>query len=1128
MADSWDAHRAEIEQLYIQENRTLKYIAEFMTSKGFRKTKSQYETQFKKWGLRKKQTVPRNANWDFIARRVEKRKRLHGKESEVVIDEETIPREKVRKLQYGKTFVSTAARFSGYGAPSPKTPEGVVVRTPPSIARLAGQAWSGGLSLAWSPSLPWLQFTKLLHVNQNRDLPALSSVISIPLSSEVSVQPDVEKDELIHLENAFPLEIRSKLLHMDTDSRMKAMLSMFMPEEYEGQHQLTQTNRLSTELYMLSNSLQPYDELHSFWEYNDRLLAMIRTFGWHKGCQFKILLASQEPTVEAIVEKIFSSAVCEVDIEVMKLILEAGMDPNSLVDSEIGLRTPLQVAATVTDSRGAEMAELLISRKADIQLIQSGDSALRMAIGYRNGWVIEVLLRHNVVVDIQCLAAATSKVDANLFEKLLASFADIKRLGYNELRGNVKSPLFSAISANKEKLIEVLLRHNVVVDILCLAEATRTVDANLFETLLKSCPDVTGLIYNADIKFPTQRGNITLLGAAAKSGRLEIIETILRVCPGLVNPRELEATGGADYVSPISAAIANNHMEALKALLDAGVDINFVNGCEEPPLEQALARDNFRAYEILVESGVTITRPLSYQKLRVLMRFISGEEDCVRSMTQLIGESARVSHNVTEWSGEVLAEAINNNDLLVIGLLLDFGATVVATKVNYTWKKTAQYLDTRGALQAILDENGDNILLTVLMMQNWDLAQWLLIRAPLLQDERLYSGHTPLCSAASSKQPELVRLMLIYGAKVTDRVLCMAINRMEEDAICGESASDEALEVLRLLLSGFTGPAPNVIVMATRIYSHNLSLCDSTRQDTNVLQLLLSEGVEPTGTLGEVVAGDLNDPVQPQSALELVVWDRNRLALDILTQPHYHWGAQALGRCLAVACTVSGEDFVDSILQRNPRMNEYVHTDFEYGNVNFSTALQIAVREQKVSVVRKLLGFADTDINCAAKGHRGRTALQHAVEKGNLELITMLLNHDADVTSPPAENRGATALQLAAIKGYLPIARRLLDLGADVNAAGADIEGRMALEGAAEHGRVDMVHMLLEEGAWILGDAGEKQYKNAVSLARKNGHYAVARMLERFKSRAEQVHGHISSIAVDGGGEVYEEEHSMI
>lgn len=36
--DSWDAHRAEIEQLYIRDKKTLKDISDLMSSKGFRKT----------------------------------------------------------------------------------------------------------------------------------------------------------------------------------------------------------------------------------------------------------------------------------------------------------------------------------------------------------------------------------------------------------------------------------------------------------------------------------------------------------------------------------------------------------------------------------------------------------------------------------------------------------------------------------------------------------------------------------------------------------------------------------------------------------------------------------------------------------------------------------------------------------------------------------------------------------------------------------------------------------------------------------------------------------------------------------------------------------------------------------
>lgn len=164
------------------------------------------------------------------------------------------------------------------------------------------------------------------------------------------------------LEDAFPSNSRSQLRHMDVDSRIRAMLSVFMPEEYEGQHQLTQTNCLSSELYLLSNNLGVYDSdneyqiLGSPRAHKERLLAMIRNFGWRKGGQFKSLLTSRDPTFEAIVEKIFASAVFQADIGVVKLILEAGMDPNSLVkDSSGSVITPLQWTSTIPGIRGAKM-----------------------------------------------------------------------------------------------------------------------------------------------------------------------------------------------------------------------------------------------------------------------------------------------------------------------------------------------------------------------------------------------------------------------------------------------------------------------------------------------------------------------------------------------------------------------------------------------------------------------------------------------------------------------------------------------------------------------------------------------------------------------------------------------------
>ncbi|OCK94914.1 ankyrin, partial [Cenococcum geophilum 1.58] len=124
-----------------------------------------------------------------------------------------------------------------------------------------------------------------------------------------------------------------------------------------------------------------------------------------------------------------------------------------------------------------------------------------------------------------------------------------------------------------------------------------------------------------------------------------------------------------------------------------------------------------------------------------------------------------------------------------------------------------------------------------------------------------------------------------------------------------------------------------------------------------------------------------------------------------------------------------------------------------------------------------------------------RTALQAAVEAGNLKLVQLLLSVGTDVNAAPAPYGGVTALQAAAIKGYITVANTLLSHGAHVNAEPAKVNGRTALEGAAEYGRIDMLQLLLDAGAQTEG-SGQAQYENAVNFASQNGHDAARRLLE--------------------------------
>lgn len=109
----------------------------------------------------------------------------------------------------------------------------------------------------------------------------------------------------------------------------------------------------------------------------------------------------------------------------------------------------------------------------------------------------------------------------------------------------------------------------------------------------------------------------------------------------------------------------------------------------------------------------------------------------------------------------------------------------------------------------------------------------------------------------------------------------------------------------------------------------------------------------------------------------------------------------------------------------------------------------------------------------------------------------MLIEHGADVNFSAAQEVGATAFQFTAITGFLGIAYLLIVNGADVNAPPTKTDGRIALEGATEHGRIDMVQMLLNAGVKIYGD-GEEQFRRALWLAEKNGHFVTKRLLEEY------------------------------
>jgi ankyrin repeat protein len=158
--------------------------------------------------------------------------------------------------------------------------------------------------------------------------------------------------------------------------------------------------------------------------------------------------------------------------------------------------------------------------------------------------------------------------------------------------------------------------------------------------------------------------------------------------------------------------------------------------------------------------------------------------------------------------------------------------------------------------------------------------------------------------------------------------------------------------------------------------------------------------------------------------------------------------------------------------------------------------IQAAAAVGNLTLVKELV-HRGAVINSPAASINGRTALQAvcSAQLANYQLVKFLLDSGAEVNAEAGIQGGLTALQGAAIQGHIKIALLLLDNHADVNAPPAAIDGRTALEGAAEHGRLDMVQVIIN-AILLTGKRWWETDNDAIELARTNGHFDIAELLE--------------------------------
>ena len=125
----------------------------------------------------------------------------------------------------------------------------------------------------------------------------------------------------------------------------------------------------------------------------------------------------------------------------------------------------------------------------------------------------------------------------------------------------------------------------------------------------------------------------------------------------------------------------------------------------------------------------------------------------------------------------------------------------------------------------------------------------------------------------------------------------------------------------------------------------------------------------------------------------------------------------------------------------------------DYSFDNGLTALQMAARDDKLSITKELIKFGASARRVTTGSDRHRSALQWGVANGNQEICKVLVDNGAEINEfyPHLDvEHGRTPLMVAVRKGYKEAAEVLLSKGADINCK--DETGKRAFDYAVEAG----------------------------------------------------------------------------
>ncbi|KAJ6037306.1 ankyrin [Penicillium herquei] len=988
----WEAHKAVIKRLYIEENKTLKDVMRIMgTDYHFYQTESSYVAQLGKWNFKKNTN---RGTWKYVKYKFRK----NGVETDVIINGRLQPRQKVRREINRQAFQRAIDHFrsgmnfiSGDSTGSVNTVKRLfpqidqeIVRTLQSESpdfvglRKEHQAHTLASTLGSATEYSLEQFLQMTMFLLSNKLPISGQSQSLDQERWVT-----EEDQLI-LKLLEVSGLSSTLISQHLFSSPYVSARAISERLFQSAIRM---HDLDTVKAMLQGGMSPGLPIPSFKAGKCVLLSPLE------------FAASLGPTKTAIdLTKLLLSSSAKIDDFKLKPVLQTAIEAignisQSLESTEYSSDSSIETSAI---ENSMELLNLILTCQPDLQtrICQSGNpgsslTVLGLAVSLGLLEAARLLIRfgadlyatQRTYLDIDCpdfetniFGLASKRGDITAMQMLLDSMSIIRP--QNPASEDFVKPLILAVTFGREGATDFLLKKGVTVR-----------DADAF--LRKRNPDQR-LLFERALAQRNQGLNNLLIEA-----RVEVNDLALK------DYRSLE----------FFHSINQSDYERAKRMLFLGASPhNLFEGFPESSLSAAIAQGNHELIGILK------------------VALVEAEGLCI---PYIPNKPTALFLEIMEFLPTILLN--NGQQILTCAILQDNHDGLV----DFLLDRSVDKQRVRPALLGRFDNLSESLNLpecrspleAAFTQRNMTLARKLIQRGAPITEMELNA--------------------VVWQAVLTDNdsqvleFLAMCSNPLQAPTAVGMAIIWGRFNLVNALLQSGVNPKGPV------------HITDPPEEDEEVtFQTTGWWHLEPEEVASSVlqVAASKGEPAILQLLLNSVDWLEKDKSIALTTSVfwgnhHLLPGLLAAGARvnqgmletsaafdkvntemlpLQIAVNVQNIDLVKFFIKIGARVNQ-----LEAG-VGGRTPLQTAAKVRNIELVKMLLE-SGAEVNHPPAAHSGATALQYAAIEGHLDVVGLLLDCGADPNASGSWSFGRTALEGAAEGGHIDTMQFLLNRGASVD-----------------------------------------------------------------------------------------------